>query len=252
MLTLILALSTIGLAQETQDKPEAKPAETKAAELPTIDQILDKYVEALGGKTAIEKLTSRESKGKLEVAEMGAGGTITLLAKTPDKILLTIDVEGFGVIQQACNGDVAWANDPMRGLRDVSGAELAAQKRAALFHRELKMKDQYSKMEVKSKEKIGEKDAYVVEATPTEGAVEKMYFDAQTGLLVRFDGDRETPDGGTTHVETSREDYKEMDGVKVPFTLKQVMPQMTVVIKFDEVKHNVEIEDTKFAKPAAQ
>jgi outer membrane lipoprotein-sorting protein len=113
------------------------------------------------------------------------------------------------------------------------------------------LKDQYSKIEVKSKEKIGEKDAYLIEATPSEGSAEQMYFDVESGLLTRVVAEQESPQG-STHVEMSLEDYKEVDGVKIPFTIIRVTPQMTIVIKFDEVKHNVEIEDEKFSKPTVQ
>jgi len=238
-------------AQEAQPKPEAKAPEAAAAEpLPTIDRVLDKYIEALGGKEALEKITSRQAKGSFDLPAMGANGTLTMVAKAPNKSAMTIDIPGFGVIQMAFDGTVGWENNPMVGMRDLVGKELAARKRDSTFNGELKYKELYQKIEVKGKEKVAEKDAYVVEATPAEGSAEKMYFDAQSGLLVRHDAERESPQGSAL-VETYFEDYRDVDGVKVPFTLKQVMPQFTIQIKFDEVKHNVEIEDAKFAKPAA-
>ncbi len=268
---LALFAASMSMAQETPQKPEEKkaaeekkapdekqaPEEKKAPEaaaeqpLPTLDQVLDKYVEAVGGKAALEKITSRQVKGVFDIAAMGASGTFTSWAKAPNKAATTIDVPGFGVIQQGFDGTVAWENNPMIGMRDLSGTELATRKRESTFHQELKMKELYDKIEVKGKQKIGEKDAYVLEATPAEGKVEKLYFDVQSGLLVRMDAERESPQGSAL-VETSFDNYKEVDGVKVPFALKQVMPQFTIELKFDEVKHNVEIEDTKFAKPAAQ
>src|SRR5215208_2779319 len=92
------------------EQPAAKPADTKPADtkpagaMPTADQILDKYVQALGGKAAIEKVNSRVSKGNFEIPAMGAGGPIEMYAKAPNKNLVIINIPGFGTIQQGFNG----------------------------------------------------------------------------------------------------------------------------------------------------
>jgi hypothetical protein len=89
----------------------------------------------------------------------------------------------------------------------------------------------------------------VIEATPAEGSLEKFYFDANTNLLVRHDSEVESPQGKLL-MEAYPENYKAVDGVQIPHTIKQVNPAMTIVIKFTEVKNNVEIDDAKFNKPS--
>lgn len=240
------------LAQEPQPKPEPKATETAATEpLPTIDQIVDKLIEAEGGRAALEKISSRQLSGTFEIPAMSASGTIKGFAKAPNKMLMIIDVPGFGVIQSGFDGTAAWAQDPMGGMRDITGAELASTKRDAEFHQSLRLKETFKTLTVKGKEMVGEKTAYLVEATPPEGKVEKMYFDAVTGLLLRHDAERESPQG-VAKVESYFDDYKDVDGVKVPFTLKRVLPAFALTVKFDEIKNNVEIDNAKFAKPAAQ
>jgi zinc protease len=245
------------LAQETPAKPEAKAPEAKAPEakpaeaLPSLDQILDKYIESLGGKAALEKLTTRQISGSFEIPAMNASGTLKGFAKAPNKSLMIIDVPGYGVIQQGYDGTVAWGQDPMAGLREITGTELATTKRDVDFNQALHLKELFAKLTVKSKEKVGEKDAFVVEATPAEGKIEKLYFDATTGLLIRQDAERESPQGASS-VEMYFEDYKEIDGIKVPFTMRRVMPAFAMTVKIDEIKHNVEIDNAKFTKPAAQ
>jgi hypothetical protein len=137
----------------------------------------------------------------------------------------------------------------MSGLRELSGRELSQTKREADFYVELNYKTHFTKMEVKGKEKIGSYETYVVEATPAEGSPEKLYFDVNTNLLVRHDAERETPQG-PLQIETHMDDFRVIDGVKIPHTMKQVNPMMTAIIKITEVKNNVEIEETKFSKPA--
>jgi zinc protease len=251
ILTLLLVMLvpvTSGLAQEEPKKPEAaaQPA-NETASLPTLDQILDKFVESSGGKAALEKVTSRQVKGTFEIPSMGASGTVEIYAKAPNRSYTVIDVPGFGTIQQGYDGTVAWEDNPMTGPRDLTGAELSARKRDVDFYRELHLKELYPQMVVKGKEKVGERQAYLVEGTPPEGKPEKMFFDVENGLLIRMDAERESPQG-TALVETYLEDYRDVDGVKVPFTMRQVNPMFSMTIKFSEVKNNVEIEDSKFSK----
>jgi len=231
-------------------KAEAPKTDAKAAALPTIDEILDKNVKAVGGKEAMEKITSRSMKGSFDLEAFGVSGApVEMFAKAPNKTAMKIDVTGFGVVNRVFDGATAWDSNPMTGLRELSGAELAQMKRESDIHRELNYKKHYTKMEVKGKEKFGSYETYVIEATPTEGSPEKLYFDVNTGLLVRRDGESESPQGKMS-LEIYMEDYKVVDGVKIAHTVKQVNPAMTIVIKITEVKNNVEIDDAKFNKPS--
>lgn len=228
------------LAQATQTKP--------AESLPNIDQIIAKYVDALGGKAALEKITSRTQKGTFEIPAMGAGGSMEGYEKAPNKSLMIIEIAGFGTIQQGFDGTVAWSQDPQTGLREKTGGELNDAKLDAELYKPLKMKELYPTMIVKSKEKVGDKEAYLVEAKPAAGSPEKWYFDTQTGLLIRQDTERESPNGREMS-EIYLENYKDVDGVKVPHTVRIVTPQFSITLQTTEVKQNVPIDDAKFAKP---
>jgi len=249
ILLLILVAAVTGAAQQSK---EAKPADgaKPAGATPSVDQIIDKYVQALGGKAAMEKITSRNTKGTLDIS-IGASGTADIYEKAPNKSLTLIDIAGFGVVREGYNGTVAWSDNPQAGMREKSGVELADTKLDSEFHKPLKLKALYPKMEIQGKQKVGEREAYVIMATPAAGSPEKWYFDAQSGLLIRTDSERETPDGKIP-VEGYLEDYKEIDGVKLPFTVRQVLPAFSITIKVSEVKHNVPIEDSKFDKPSTQ
>jgi len=263
-ITLILAFAMVAAftsaAQEkpktdVQGKPETPKAEgpktdAKPVALPTVDDILEKNVKAVGGKEAIEKITSRSMKGSFNLEAFGvADAPVEMFAKAPNKTAMKIDVAGFGVVNRVYDGATGWSSDPMSGLRELSGVELAQMKRGADFYQELNYKKHYTKMEVKGKEKVGSYETYVVEATPSEGSPDKLYFDVDTGLLVRQDEEAETQQG-KMQMEVYMEDYKVVDGVKIPHTVKQVNPAMTIVIKITEIKNNIEIEDAKFNKPS--
>jgi zinc protease len=240
---------------EAQGKPDAPKSEApktdaKDAALPTVDAILDKNVKAVGGKEAIEKITSRSIKGSFEIEALGVtGAPVEIFAKAPNKSSTKIDIPGFGVVNRVFDGAMGWDSNPMTGLRELSGIELAQFKRGSDFYQELNLKKHYAKMEVKGKEKVGSYETYVIEATPAEGSPEKFYFDVNTGLLVRHDAEAETPQGKTLF-ETYMDDYKTVDGVQIPHTTKQTSPAISFVIKITEVKNNVEIDNAKFNKPS--
>jgi zinc protease len=219
--------------------------------MPSVDEILDKYVEALGGKVALEKVTSRVAKGTFEMDQMPGEATEEIYEKAPNKQLAITDNPSFGVVKRGFNGTAGWQDMPQTGLVDVTGDELTAMKRHADFHWSIKLKELYPKMTVKGKESVGGRDAYVVEATPAEGPAETMYFDADTGLLVRLTGEADTPNGPVT-IDMTFEDYRDVDGVKVPFTIHESFGDFGFVIKLTDVKQNVPIDDAKFDKPAEQ
>jgi hypothetical protein len=231
-------------------KADAPKADAKAVALPALDDILAKHLQAVGGKEALEKITSRSMKGSFDLEAFGVtGAPVERYSKAPNKSAMKIDIPGFGVVTQVFDGSTGWDSTPMTGLRELSGAELAQMKRGSDFYADLNYKKYYAKMDVKSKEKVGSYETYVVEATPTEGSPEKLYFDVNTGLLVRRDAEEETPQG-KMQFETYVDDYKVVDGVKIPHMIKRVNPAMTMVIKFTEVKNNVEIDEAKFNKPS--
>ena len=216
---------------------------------PSVDQILDKYVEALGGRGAIEKLTSRVSKGTFEADQMPGPAAEEIDAKAPNKQYMATDAPGFGLIRRGFNGAVGWEDNPQTGLRDVTGSELAAMKRDADFYEAIKLKDLYPKMTLKGKESVNGHDAYVIEATPSDGPPDTMYFDADSGLLVRTLREVEGPYGKVT-VDATFDDYREVDGIKLPYLMHFSMGPFAFAIKLSEVKHNVPIDDAKFEKPA--
>lgn len=215
---------------------------------PSVDEILDKYVQALGGKAALEKLTSRVAKGTFEMDQMPGEATQEIYEKAPNKQLTITDSPSFGTFKRGYNGTTGWQDNPQTGLQDVTGDELASMRRHADFYWSTKLKELYPQMTMKGKESVGGRDAYVIEATPAEGSAETMSFDAESGLLVRLQGEGETPNG-PVDFDSTFEDYRDVDGVKVPFVMHQSFGEFSFVIKLTDVKQNVSIDDTKFDKP---
>ncbi len=234
-------------APAAQSTPKASAVPT-----PSVDQILDRYIEASGGRAAWEKVNSRVSKGTIDMPTMNVSGTVEVHEKAPNRMLITVTIGG-AVFTQGFDGNVGWATDPENGLREQTGPELAETKRDSDFYHALDFRKLYPKVSVVGTEKIGDRSAYVVEATPPEGGdPDKVYFDPQSGLLLRAVTQHHNPDGTVEPFTEDFDDYRTQDGITIPFTIHQTNSQMAFTIKIDEVHQNVQMDDAQFGKPAAQ
>jgi hypothetical protein len=243
-----------GVVAQSTGKPVEAPSKAAqpAQRLPTVDQVLDKYIEASGGRAAWQKLNSRLSKGTVQVPAMNLSGTVEMWQKAPNRIFVTVTVGG-AVFSQGFDGTVGWSNDPQNGLREQTDGELAETKRDADFYHLLDFQQLYAKVSVTGTETIGQHAVCVVEATPPEGGdADKAYFDSQTGLLLRAITQHHNPDGSVEPFQEDFENYRAVDGVKVPFTIHQSNSQAAFTITIDEMRHNLEIDDSRFAKPTLQ
>jgi len=228
-------------------QPATQPPNEEVS-LPTLEQVLDRYAEALGGKQALEKITSRVLKG----SRIGADGVLVpeeVQAKAPNKLLITTSYPNL-VFRTGFNGAQGWAQSNQE-QRDVNGEMLAQLKSEAEFCKESRLKELYSRMRIVGKVAVGEREAYVIEATPKEGGnTQKLYFDTQTGLLIRKYSEAKVALGQFPS-QTDYEDYREVDGVKLPFMIRWSIPGRVWGRKISEVKQNVALDDAQFNVPTA-
>jgi zinc protease len=249
---LVLALGLSAFAQapvpsarQTLAKSTAGPA------TPNADDILNHYVAAVGGAAAWQKVTSRVLTGTIDIPGASLTGTIEVRQKAPHRILTTLWIAGAS-FRQGYDGTVGWSDDPENGVREQQGGELSDTRRQADFYHALNLRTFYSKFSVVGKEKAGDHSAYVVEATPSEGGdADKMFFDTETGILIRFITKQHTAEGASTS-EEDFEDFRDVDGIKLPFTIHHSGTEPEFTIKVEEVHHNVALDDAQFSKPAAQ
>ena len=131
------------------------------------------------------------------------------------------------------NDQASWWQDPLQGYIEFSGPGWSDAVRETYFDKTTRLKDLYPTWEFKGKENVGQTDAYVIQGTTSH--LSKYYFDVQTGLLLRK---------GNTYYE----DYREIDGVKLPYLIREdSLLGFTFVYKITDIKHNVPIDDAKFA-----
>jgi zinc protease len=216
---------------------------------PSVDDILARYVAALGGRAAISKHSTKISKGTLEVVGVTTDGTAESYAKSPNKYFSIINIPGYGEIRRCFDGQTGWISGPEAGIQPLAGQDLSSTRRDADFYQALNLKKLYPVMVLKGKEDVAQWPAYVIEANSGDGIIRHMYFDVSSGLLIRNVDEMDTPQGHDT-VESFLEDYREVEGVKLPFTVRQIHNKLILIVRITEVKMNQPIDDAKFAKPA--
>lgn len=218
------------------------------------DEVLASYVAALGGRAAIEKITSRVAKGGFEVAGIAMSGPVEIYAKAPNLMLTVLQMPGQETFKDGFDGNVGWEQNPDDGIKDKAGLELGSATRDADFYQPLHLRLQYPNLVFSGPGKVSlgkggsgkveEREALVLEA-PRNGRPRLFYFDSHTGLLLRTE-EHDATGKITDAVEYA--DYREVDGVKVPFII-YIVQDAHFTIKLTEVKHNVPIDDAIFVKP---
>jgi photosynthetic reaction center cytochrome c subunit len=217
--------------------------------LPTADQLLAKYVQAMGGAAAIQKVKSRVEKGTTTTA---AGGrfAVEVFAKAPDKRLSVMHTPNGDNIT-IVNGQTGWQGAMGRPPHALFGQELDLARLDADFYLLLHAKQVFNQLRPGRPEKVGDREAYLLLALRQNQTPVRFYFDEQTGLLVRKVRYFGTP-LGLNPIQVDFADYRVVDGVKVPFrwTLSR-LPGTRLTVQMDRIQQNVLIEDAKFAKPPA-
>lgn len=226
-------------------------AQQAPAQAPTVEQIINKSIDALGGRAALQSLTSVVMTGTTEVVAYNLSGDTTTYAQSPNKFATLTDFEGYGTVGHGYDGKTGWRADPQQGNTDLTGSQLASARLEAQFEGILHWNDLYPKSEVTGTDKVEGHDCWVVKMTPAEGSPVTRYFDTQSYLLDKIVTTGDTPQGpGQITVEFS--DYRDIgDGVKLPYTLKLTVPGVgDLITTYQTIKYNVPIDAAKFAKPA--
>ncbi len=222
-------------------------ASAKESNGPSADQLLDKYLQAVGGAAAIDKITSRIMKGTITFGDRHV--PIDIYSKDPDKrISFTHTPDGDSVT--AFNGHEGWLGFPGRPPREMHGSDIDSAAMDADLHFAVHLKGMFSEAQVRGTQKIGDHDAYLVIGMREGKAPLRLYFDEKSGLLVRLVRYGETP-LGRMPTQIDYADYREVGGVKIPFRWTLARPSGEFTIQVSEVQQNVPVDDAKFAKPPA-
>jgi outer membrane lipoprotein-sorting protein len=232
----------------------------RVASAQTADEVIEKYLTALGGRAALAKLTSRSMVGTMTLTTPGGDvpGTIEVLNQQPNRVrtLMKLDLSALGagqlVIDQRFDGTTGYVLDSMRGNRDITGNQLENMKNAVFPNPFVSYKEHGATVELGGKEKINGRDAYVLILKPKSGSIARQFIDAESYLPVRLMLKVDLPEVGEIEQTSEFSDYREVDGVKIPFRVQVTSPIQSFTISVTKVEQNVKIDDTLFSKPASK
>ena len=233
------------LANNASAVPGHERHEISAQEsLPTAEQVLDKYLAAVGGAEALHKIKSRVQKGTVDTG--GEQYPIEIYSEGPEK-RLSISHASFGESITAFNGQAGWLATP-RGVHPMNGSERQSARIDAQIYFPARIRELYQEFKVLPGETIDGRATFLVNAAGLSTPPLRLFFDQQSGLLLRLVRYTETPLGRNL-AQVDYADYREMEGVKSPFRWTLARPNGRFTIQVKEARNNVPIEDAKFAKP---
>ena len=210
--------------------------------------LLDKMIQAQGGRAALAAVKDSTTSGALEMVQMGMNGSVTMYQKEPDKIRIDIEIMGM-VITQAFDGQKAWMTNPQSGsTEEMPETQAASMRRQALGNDSLLNPEKYGISYVlKPKEKVGDKEYFVLEQTYKDGTKATMYIDPGTYLIYKAKAKTQDMTGADVEGETVFDDYKKEGDLMVAH--KMIVYQggaEFIRMTFTKVVNNSKLEDSFF------
>jgi photosynthetic reaction center cytochrome c subunit len=235
---------------------ERKPA---SAALPSADDLLSKYQQAVGGSAAVQSAVTLVEKGTVEMLMPNPPGVqgplkmgnpaVEVYRKAPNRAAEFIQLPA-GQAMQGYDGSSGWLVGPVN--RELMGGELFTVQDWSEFVPAWNFKKDHTNIRVLPMDKIDGHDVYVVIGVAKNGSgVDRLYFDMQTGLLIRAVTNMNSVLGSFPET-TDFDDYRDVSGLKVAATVHLLSPEGDRTYKFDQIEANTPVEDAKFQQPAPQ
>jgi ubiquinol-cytochrome c reductase cytochrome b subunit len=233
---------------EAQNDPD--DVVSKAEGVPQPTQILDKYVQALGGAEKVSAISSIAGTGKvMAFGNFGGGGNFEYFAQAPDKRAMLSHLPD-GESSRTFDGRAGWFAIPLAVVPKypLTGGELDG----ARLDAELSFPAQIARTLIGLRTgpiaELNGKEYYLVQGNGARGAFVSLYFDRETGLLVRTI--RYTPSQiGKVPTQVDYENYRDVGGIKFPFKWTFTWLDGRDSFDFTDVKFNAPIDPAKFGEP---
>lgn len=226
----------------------APAADEPAKKLPSAKEVIARYIKVIGGRDAVLKQTSMHAIGKFEMPAQGVSGSLEIFATRPDKVLVKIDITGFGKVLQGFDGKVGWTIDPAQGPMVLKDKQLEQIRTESDFYNTLHEEKNYTSMETVEVTKFEGKDCYKLKLVRKNGHETIEFYDLKTALL---NGSMSTQESvlGAQPVTSIVSEYREFGNVKMPTRIQQKIGPAEQVMTITSVENN-KVADSEFALPA--
>jgi outer membrane lipoprotein-sorting protein len=231
------------------------PASGSAA-IQTADEVIEKHLVAAGGRAALARLTTRRASGKVTITTPNGDltGPIEISSKAPNKTraLMQLDLTPLGVsdtltLQQKFDGTTGWLLNSLQGDTPITGNQLDNMRNSVFPTPLLNYKAAGLTVELLPRASHAGKEYILLKTTPKTGSAITMYLDPATFLVMRSTSRVNSPDMGDLDQSSEVSDYRDVEGIKVPFQIVNANSVQTITIRLEKVAHNVPIDDTIFS-----
>jgi len=226
---LFILMASPGLSQKTSD-------------------ILEKMIDAQGGRKSLEKVKDMTMIGSMEMIVMGMSGSLTIYSKEPNKMRMDIEIMGM-VITQAFDGETAWGTNPMTGAtEELSGDQADELRRQALGNDSFLHPDKYGiTYTLKGKETVDDRECFVLEQTHSDGHTTTLYVDSKTYLIYKTVATTMGQMGVEVEAESFSSDYKKVNGMMIQHSIRVLQDgEEFMTLTFTEVTVNTGLDDSLF------
>ena len=226
------------------------PLGAGAQDLPDAAQIVDRYVEALGGHDLLVSRQNSRSTGSFSMPAAGLSGTMDVRSMV-GRVLQRFEIEGYGTSMTGYDGEVGWSVDPNLGPRLLEGKELDALKESASIDASLRSADAYPVRETVELAEMNGQACHKVRFVSAAGRESFDCFSTESGLKVATITTQETP-MGAIEVLTLIGDYRDFDGINMPTRMTQQIYGAEQIITVETVEYGVVTEEDFTPPPAIQ
>jgi hypothetical protein len=224
---------------------------------PAAEQVLDRYIQALGGAQRLAGLTSFVATGaSVGYEALGGDAVFTIYAKAPNQRTTLITYKDHperGESLWEFDGRTGWIKTPRALLQqyELVGGELDGARFEAQLAFPGQIKQALNNWRTGPRRSIGERDFIIVQGNGPRGFLATLYFDPQTGLLSRMVRYSPSP-AGRVPTQVDYSDYRDVGGIKFPFELRFSWLDGRYTAKLTDIKTNVPIDASRFARPGAR
>jgi zinc protease len=217
-------------------------SETEVAEGVTAESVIEEYISAIGGEERMKSV--RDITFNMNSEIQGMKLEMKIQQKAPDKYLSKVSMGGSIVQQQVFDGERAKSSG-MQGSMELEGDMLEEMKLQAIMNRELVYEEKGFSLNLEGIENVGGKSAYKIKITSPRNLDMTEYFDVENGLKLRTLMTQESPMGSMTQI-TDYEDYREVEGMKFPFIIRQQVGPQSFDMEVVSIELNQDLDDEIF------
>jgi hypothetical protein len=223
----------------------------EATDLPPAGDLIDRYVEAIGGRDVFLSQPASHATGTFSIPMAGLEATMDIYSEIDPitRMVTVVEIPGMGTVYEGYTGEHGWAMDPNLGPRLLEGDELTSMQEGASTEGSLRDASMFSERTTVEETELNGEACYKVRLVWNSGRETFDCYSVESGLRVATETVQSTP-MGEIPVVSLLSDYREFGGILMPTRIQQQMMGNEQVITFDAVEFD-DIDEERFAPPPA-